>query len=214
MKRPLDTRAACGLVRRECGISVAELLTVLTILGMVVTFAYLAFNSASGISDATQAQSQAREAGMRVLDMMALEIRQAREAHHGNGAFAIWGPRDCAFFADVTRDGHPEKIRYYVSNGKLFRTVAPPANSAEPYVFGAEGPPHVVLDGIKPSWTGNVFTYYAQAHPSVLATTPVAISAVGLNLVNDATIGTRTASVELSTTVKVRSVHNELDLEQ
>ena len=201
--------------RDEGGISVAELLVVVSVLGTVLTLSFLVFNSASGIADSTQAKSQAREAGIRVLDMMTKDIRQARKNSLPTDlplpAFATWTGRDCAFFADVTRDTHPEKIRYYVSGSNLYRTVAPPLNTKPPYVFGTPGPPQLVLAGIKSSWTGNVFTYYAKGNGSVLATSAGSISAVGLKLVNEATVGARTASVELSTTVKCRSLHNSLD---
>ena len=130
--------------------SVAELLIVLAVLGLVLTMSYLVFISATGISDATQAKSQAREAGMRTLDKLALDIRQAREAAYGNGAFAVWQPRECVFFADITHDRHPEMIRYYVSDGKLYRQVASPNTTSVPYTYGAYGPSQLMLGGIDP----------------------------------------------------------------
>ncbi len=187
---------------------------VVVILGIVLSLSYLVFLSASNISDSTQAKSQAREAGIRALDRMTMDVRQARELQIDNGAFAANEPRRCSFFADLSRDGVPDRVTYYVQGTRLYRTVALGSLVGTAYTFGSDGAPQLVLDGLSTSWTGSIFTYYNQDYPAVVATTTAAISAVGLNLVNSATIGKSTASVELSTTVKIRSVHNELDIEE
>jgi type II secretory pathway pseudopilin PulG len=195
----------------EAGLSYAELVVVLSILGVVIALSYLVFLSATNISDSTQASSQAREAAMRTLDKLTLELRQARPTTTGSTVvFASSAATSCEFFINLTPDSTTTlyEVNYYIQGTGLYRRVATGSLSGSTYTFGSYGSPQLMLDRISP--TQKVFRYYAQGS-TVETSNAAAISWVGVEIANSAKVGRQSASVDLSSTVKIRSVYNALD---
>ncbi len=207
----------CTRGRDDRGVSVIELLVVASILGIVITLSYLVFNSATRISDTSQAKSLAREAGTRALNRMTRDVRQAKKPSTTLDAFERFEAGRCSFFIDVVHDPQSprvtQRVTYEVSGTSLYRKVAPVTYVGSSPTIGQDGAPQLMLDGLNTS-SGGVFSYYSQAYPALTATSTASISAVGLRIVNSMTVGRSAASSDLSTTVKVRSVHNELDQEK
>lgn len=205
-----------SLTRRltdDAGLSMTELLVVLALLGMVLGVAYMLFGSVTGMTDRVEARTLAAEDGRRMLDRMTRELRQAREVVDGEGAFEDAQPRRCTFYCDLNHDGTPEKVRYRIVGKTLYRSEVSAASDVPPYTFGELGAEEVLIASLDGGWTGNVFTYYDNEDPAgeVPSGHPEDVSAVELKLVNSHTVGVKTAFVDLSTWVKVRSVHNTID---
>lgn len=202
-----------SVFRRDEGFTLSEMMVVTLLLGVIIMAAYLLMETVSGWSDRLEAQTIAAEEGRVVLDRLSRELRQAYEINENEGAFVDALPRQCTFYTDVDRNGTPDKVRYRVVNDRIYRSVASATSQMPPYTFLAFGPESVVEGALESSWTGSLFSYYDDQDPPVLlaSTDQAAISAVKIRLVNSVKVGQKTASVDVTTWVKVRAVHNTID---
>jgi hypothetical protein len=191
----------------------AELIVVLSLLPVVIGAVYMLFFTTNRLSDQTQAQSQATEQTRPAVEEITNEVRQSAEIVEGQGVFCIAEARRCAFYSDVDHDGTPELVTYRVSGQTLYRSVADATTPMPPYTYGPAGPETAVVTGIDPNWTDSVFAYYNDQDPATQVTAGdyADISALAIHIINTATVGGTTASVDVSTWVKIRSVFNSLD---
>lgn len=206
------------MFRRIChgdeGFTLSELMVVTTLLGVILAAAYMLMYTASSIADSLEAQTVAAEEGRAVLDQVSRELRQAYEAEEGKAAFITAQPREVCFYTDVGRDGYPDKVRYRVINDKIYRSQATAGTIMPPFVFSSFSADTPVQGVVESSWTGSLFTYYD--HPDAGNAAKVTaqlneISAVKIRLINKVTRGRKTASVDVTTWVKVRAIHNTID---
>jgi prepilin-type N-terminal cleavage/methylation domain-containing protein len=177
------------IVREQEGVTLTELLIVISLLSVVVIAAYLLFDAVSGMAD----------------------LRQAQEIQDGGGAFAAnMAPTDMSFYANVDRSSEaPELIRYRQSGARLLRSVRYGTLQVPSYGTYLPATPTetVVLSMMDPAVT----TLFVGMNTSETATTDKAlISSVEIRLRNGATAGRRTAYCEMTTKVKVRSVQNAI----
>ncbi len=200
-------------IRGDAGFTLTEMLVVTLLMGMVLGLVYLVMGAVSSTADTLEARSIAADENRMVMDQITRELRQAQEIVEGNGVFLRAQPRQCAFYADVDHDGMPELIEYRVQGGTLYRSEARSTVAVPPYTFGQPGGEVVVAGSLSSGFTGNVFTYYDNADPAdeVSSGHTEDISAVNLRLVTGKTVNKKTAFVDLSTWVKIRSVHNTID---
>jgi prepilin-type N-terminal cleavage/methylation domain-containing protein len=210
-KRPIrGARAPAG----EGGFSLLELLITLAILPIVLAAAYLVFITLSGNYSSVSAQSEATSEAQRALDIMVREMRQAREIvidDNGNtAALATATPTYCSFYADMDRDGVPERITYYVDGTDLYRKMEEPAASVYPYGF-VNGPAQRVVNLTTTSQV--VFTYYYDGSPDTPAASPVTpaqVSAIGIRLSASRPSQNGQIAVDFTTRVKIRALFNSL----
>lgn len=197
----------------DAGVSLAELLVVAALLPIVIGGAFLLASTTDRMSDRAQAQFQATEQTRLAVDQITNEARGSVEIVEGQGTFCIAEARRCAFYADVDHDGTPELVTYRVSGQAIYRSVAEPTTPMPPYTYGPAGPETAVVTGIDPNWSGSVFTYYNDQDPAtqVAAGDYADISALAVHIINTAVVDGVTASVDMSTWVKIRSVFNSLD---
>lgn len=200
-------------LRDDSGFSLSEMLVVSVLVSVIITAAYFVLNTVSGLSDTVEARAVAAEESRLFLDTITRELRQAEEPVEGNGVVLTAQDRQITFYTDLDHNGIPERVRYYVNAGALYRVQATATNVVAPYTYGAESAPRRVITQIKGDWTGKIFTYYKQAQPpTLIASGAVAdISAIQIEVFNGATFGVKTAYVDQKTWVKVRSVHNTID---
>ena len=199
--------------RSDDGVTLAELLVVMTLLVLVVSSSYLLMNTVSGWIDTVDARSRATDQARVMIDRITRELRQAVEITEGGGAFSDAQPRRCAFYSDVDHDGAPELVTYRVQSKYLYRSVAEPSKTVPPYAPYGAAVETLVMSSVDSSWNGNVFTYYDRSDPpaEVSPGHEEDVSAVSLRLVNYATVGKKTEFVDLSTWVKVRSIKNSIE---
>lgn len=198
----------------DAGVTLIELLTVVSLLSVVVAAAYMLFGSASAMSDQLEARAAAMEENRKGMYSITRELRQAVEITDAGGAFQAAQPRQCEFYTDVDDDGAPELVKYRVHQGQLLRSVFEPTTQVAPYTFGATGSAEqAIISSIDGSWNGNIFTYYDRSDPPAEVNNghKEDASAVSLRLINYATVNHKTAFVDLSTWVKIRSIHNSID---
>ncbi len=195
------------------GYTLTELLVVTILMGMVLGLVYLVLGAVNSTADSLEARTIAADDNRMIMDRITRELRQAQEIVEGHGVFATAQPRQCSFYADVDHDGVPELIQYRVQGNTLYRSEARATASVPPYTYGAFGSETVVAESLSGGFTGNVFTYYDNQDPAQEANNGHTedISAVKLRLVTGKTVNRKTAFVDLSTWVKIRSVHNTID---
>ncbi len=198
------------ILNREDGMTLTELTVALALTGVVLATAYLLLATGSRIVDSLQARDAAVSEGRIAMDRLTREIRQAYEASDGTGAFAVNQPRCCSFYVDLNHDRLPERLTYYVQGNQLLRTMATPTTIVPPYSFGAESSPVVIVSNLSSGWSGSMFTYYNDTSSVVASTSPATVSAVDMRIVNQSTVGKSVASSDLSTWIRVRTVHNSI----
>jgi prepilin-type N-terminal cleavage/methylation domain-containing protein len=198
----------------EEGFTLTELMISITLMGVVLSAAYLLLNTVSLDSNLVQARSQAAEENRHAMEVISTEIRQAVEAVSSYGAFdsSTLSATYCTIYSDIDRDGVPEKVSYYVQNGKLMKTAYQHGIAFSPYNFSATqmaGYPKVVVSGVT---NADVFTYFdGQSPPQVVpASRSQDISAVTIHIVDTATVSGSVGTSDITTWVKIRSVHNSV----
>jgi prepilin-type N-terminal cleavage/methylation domain-containing protein len=193
------------------GFTLVELLISLALMGFVLSAAYLLLNTVSGDSNIVQARSQAVEENRHAMEVISTEIRQAVEEFDSAGVFKTMGATDCTFTSDVDHDGVPELVRYYLSSGKLYKDVKQHTKNFPPYTFSATsatGYPKIVCSAVTNT---DIFTYLDQSSPTPLAVTSLPdIAAVTIHIVDTATVSGAVGTSDVTTWVKIRSVHNTI----
>lgn len=200
-----------GIIRSDTGFTLAEMLVVIVLLGVILAAAYMLMGTATGIANQIEAQTVAAEEGRVVLDQLSRELRQAYEINENEGAFLVAQPREVVFYTDVERDGRPDKVRYRVVEDKIYRSQSSATTDMPPYTFTAFTADAPVQGVLESTWGESVFTFYTNTNPPVQAVAPADISAVKIRLKNVVIRGQKSASVDVTTLVKVRSVHNTID---
>ncbi len=200
-------------MRDDTGFTLTELLVVTLLMGMVLGLVFLVMGAVSATADSLEARTIATDENRMAMDQITRELRQAQEIVEGDGVFLRAQPRQCAFYADVDHDGVPELVEYRVQGQTMYRSEARSEVAVPPYTFGQPGADTVVAQSLSSGFTGNVFTYYDSEDPAgeVSSGHSEDISAVKLRLVTGKTVNKKTAFVDLSTWVKIRSVHNTID---
>jgi len=169
--------------------SLTELLVVSVLMSVIIATAYMLFGAAQTIGDSASARAIAADDAQTAIDKIGKELRQAidnssTQDETKGGAFTIAEANRVQFCSDVTGDGKPEQVTYYVAGGDLVRTVAPPTNSEALWTFGVAGAPTIEVENVDTS-TGSLFCYHSNTVP----VTPVACSAGqqhGFTIVNSA----------------------------
>ncbi len=191
------------------GFSLTELLVATAILPIVLSAAYLVFITLSGNYSSISAQSEATSEAQRAMDTMVREMRQAQEVTTDGGAVAVATETTCTFYADLDRDGRPERITYYVDGSDLYRAQALPVNQVYPYGY-VDGPAQRVVNLTTASAV--VFTYFDNGSPNtpVSHPNPPDVSAIGIRLSASRPAQNGQVSVEFTTRVKIRALFNSL----
>jgi type II secretory pathway pseudopilin PulG len=196
---------------RDEGFSVTELTVVLVLIGFILGAAWMLMQAASTTANWTEATSIASEEARNGIDIMSTELRQAREVTEGAGFMSVMATRQITFYTDVHHDGRPDRVTYYQSGSSLMRRETSASTTFAPFTFLPESAPTTMVRGLSAGYTGPIFTYWTDSDPSVAATQIVNASAICVRVVDTARSGTMTATVDISTWVKIRSVHNTLN---
>jgi prepilin-type N-terminal cleavage/methylation domain-containing protein len=208
---PRSGAMARRIVRDQEGVTLTELLIVISLLSVVVIAAYLLFDAVSGMADLVEAKSRATDQTKLAMERIIRELRQAQEIQDGGGAFAAnLLPTDMSFYANVDRSSEaPELVRYRQSGVRLLRSVRYATVQVPPYGTYLPATPTetVVLSMMDLAIT----PVFAGLNTSETVTADKAlISSVEIKLKNGATAGRRTSYCEMTTKVKVRSVQNAI----
>jgi prepilin-type N-terminal cleavage/methylation domain-containing protein len=199
------------IAREQEGVTLTELLIVISLLSVVVIASYLLFDAVSNMADFIEARSRASDQTRLAMERIVRELRQAQEISEGGGAFAAnMMATDMAFYADVDRSTlAPERVRYRLSGSQLLRSV-----SYSPTQFPPYGPyPTTATETVVASMMDTATTpiFVGKDINEATSTARGLISSVEIRLRNGATAGRRTAYVEMTSKVKVRSVQNKIE---
>jgi hypothetical protein len=120
-------------------------------------------------------QSSATDNARRGVEYALENIREASYGADGSFPIATAATSTITFYADVDNDGTVEKIRYYLSNGTLYRGVTNPAGSPPSYT-GQPETSSVVANYVQNGTSTPVFNYYDDT--GTLLSTPADVSKV------------------------------------
>lgn len=201
------------LMHNEEGTTLTELMVVTMLMGMVLSLVWMMMGAVTKMADGMQARTIATDDGRQAMDRMTRELREAMEVSEGAGVFTVMSARQCTFYADITHDGIPERITYRVTGSSLIRSELAATNGAPPYTFSTTPTTEIVMSTVDSTWAGALFTYYDNADPPSVVTSPNFgnVSAVALNLVNSVSVGKSSYSVTQQTWIKIRSVQNTIN---
>src|SRR6266481_2953183 len=179
----MQTRSNAAAAPQRRGFTLIEMLVVIVITGLVGaavtgTIQYF-YQKNAYLLEQTDALDNARRA---MLDA----VRTLREASYGDdGSFPVANAATSTitFYADINNTGSVQKIRYYISNGTLFRGVTSSAGVPPVYV----GQPEVtttVASFVRNASSTPLFTYFDStgAVLSATSTNPALISAVTISV--------------------------------
>ncbi|KND50046.1 MAG: Type IV pilus pilin [Parcubacteria bacterium C7867-008] len=191
------------------GLSLVETMVVLALLtsigvalsGMMQFF----YQKNAFLLEQTAALDNARRS---VLDA----IHSIREASYGNdGTYPISAAATSSltFFSDLDNDNSVEKVRYYLSNGTLYRGVTDSAGTPPSYAGRPEATTTVAVY-VRNATSSPIFTYYDDSGVPLSATSTnvAAVSAVTISIWIDLNPNRAPNTFNLSETVTLRNLRN------
>jgi hypothetical protein len=92
------------------------------------------FTNAAGQSGLLSGSDQARKLSFQLVS----ELRNASSSNTGAFALEQAGDQQLVFYSDLNNDGVVERIRYYLSSGKMLKGVVTPTGSPLAYNLGSE----------------------------------------------------------------------------
>jgi prepilin-type N-terminal cleavage/methylation domain-containing protein len=191
------------------GFSLAEIMIVTMLMGVILSAAYLAMGTVSTVSDGIMARGQAQDQGQGAIERMVRELRMAQvitdPATNDEIRMANATPTNVSFYADIDHNGQIDRVTYNVAGGLLTRTVAYSGKAAVgPDDFGADSAP-VTLAKLDPTDT-TVFSYTDGASPPGLNPPADAVTTVQISISTVAKSGASSVTVDFPTTqVQVRA---------
>lgn len=141
----------------------------------VVTFSLYYLNNYSFSLEANQAISIAQQN----ITRMVREIREAKSADNGAYALAQTDDNTFIFYSDVTNDGRPDRIRYFINGTQLMKGIIEPTTVPVNYPSANEKV-SIVSDYVD-NLGHALFTYYNSSWPSDTINNPLAASQRLLN---------------------------------
>ncbi|MEW6276058.1 MAG: prepilin-type N-terminal cleavage/methylation domain-containing protein [Bacillota bacterium] len=133
------------VLRSQAGLSLAELLTALAILGFVLGAIYQYFFYAQNSADRAFAEARAIQEARLVMERMGREVREAQPAIEDDEgrekAVERVSAAELRIYTDVDGDGRPEMVCYRLRDDilTLDRGTAEPENDHFPYLYGEPG---------------------------------------------------------------------------
>lgn len=153
------------------GFTIIEVFVVVAITGlmmssifsMIVTF----YRGNAYVFEATLSVDSAR----RGLASTLHALREASYADDGNYPIAAAATSSILFYSDIDSDGGIERVRVYLLNGTLYRTIVNAAGNPPSYV-GQSTATTTIATYVRNASTTPVFTYYDSTGVQLSTTTP------------------------------------------
>jgi prepilin-type N-terminal cleavage/methylation domain-containing protein len=188
------------------GFSLAEMMMVTMLVGIILSAAYLAMNLVNKVSDGLIARSAAQDQGQLALETMTREIRQGQEISDPSTGdlykTAAMTATKYSFYSDIDHDGYVERVTYTDANGLLTRSVARSNMAAPaPSNFPATDSSSTVIANVDPTDL-TLFQYTDDATPTPnFLTSDAKLTAVVVSLVTVAKSGPTSATVSFPNSV-------------
>lgn len=197
----------------DSGFTIIEMTIVLMLLAVMMGAGWMLMQSAGNIADQTQAQSQATDETRGALDRITRELRSSQEATENMGAVSTMTTNSISFYVDLRHDGYLDRVTYFMSGRSLMRRETSATTIMPPPVFHSpESAATTMVANISPTFTGAIFQYKNNyTYPPGTATIPQDVSSVVVRIVDTVTVGRKSATVDLSTWVRIRSVLNSIN---
>jgi prepilin-type N-terminal cleavage/methylation domain-containing protein len=117
------------------GYTLAELVVVLALLGLVLSIIYPLFFFVQASFNRASAESDAVQEARLLLLQMGSEVREARKPAPALDAVMVPSPERLDIYSDLNGDGRPEMISYRLRAGMIERRVASPLEAAYPFSY-------------------------------------------------------------------------------
>lgn len=195
------------------GFSIIEFIVVIGIV-MIVTIAMTRFSSnVLSLNRATVEGLRAQEQLRKTLSKIAGELRDAQTGATGSYSVASIATSSLTFFSDVTGDGVPERLHYFVSGEKLMQGVTVPEGS--PLTYGEGDEKLTTTLNYLVATTTPVFTYYDGSYTGsgqalALPADVSKVRMVGISLTVDKDKNEPPQAVTASTFTTIRALKDNL----
>lgn len=165
----LDSLSSSVQLKR--GFTLVEILvTLFIILSIVGLISYLALYFSRNYSFSFEEQKSIAEAQQGVYTMIR-EIREARSGDDGSWALSETEDNNLVFYADVTNDGKPDKVRYFLDGEELRKGIIEPTQVPVTYPDANEVIRTIAYN--VDNETHPLFTYYNGNWPGDSTTNPL-----------------------------------------
>jgi len=186
------------------GFTLVEIMTVLALFGifstLALSFITTSFKATRFESEQAEAVKQARD-GMSV---MKREIRGAIDSEAGAYAISEIDDNQFEFYADTDDDDEVEKIKYYVDNIELKKTITDPGPLHD---YAGTGSTITIANYIN-NHEENIFTYYDSDYSQTSQINLVRL--INIKLKINVTPEIAPADVYVETDVTLRNVKSNL----
>lgn len=192
----------------------AEMVIFLAILAVIMIAVYsfeanvFIYTNQSGVQITNTWQAEA------LLKPMTKELRGMVPSATGSYPIASVATSSIAFFVDVNNDGSIEEVRYFLSNGNLYRGVTVPSGSPLSYNLNNETK-KVLANGVVSSSTLPLFRYFDGTYEgtSTPLVYPINISSIrymDINVIIDSDPNRSPVPRTFTSGVSLRNLKNNL----
>jgi prepilin-type N-terminal cleavage/methylation domain-containing protein len=191
-------------IKNNHGFTLIEVLIAMAILGFLATtsgnFIITTFRAMRYGSEFDDAVVNARKAA----EDISRELRGLNNSDRGDYPIALAGPQDLIFYSDLDYDGDFDRIRYYISNRILYKTMIEPG-AARDYPGAGET---IMIANFVNNLAQDVFTYYDG---SVAETADInTIRLIRIHLLFNVTPGVAPDDILVETDVNLRNLKSNL----
>lgn len=171
--------------RLNRGITLAELVISIAIFAALALLIGLFGKNIFSFNYYIQADLGAQMEGRRAVAKMVSEMREMSPSSLGAYPIAVAATSSITFYSDIDGDPLKEKVRYYIQNGKVLKSVAKLGGSPPSYDFGS-AVITTVAQSVANGTSTPLFEYYDAnyAGTSTPLSIPVNISSVKLVKIN------------------------------
>jgi hypothetical protein len=195
------------------GVTIVEILTVVGVL-LIVSLAVGVFQKdVIVLNSVMRGGLEAEREALKVVKVMANEIRRAVPGADGSYPLVSVSSTTMTFFSDVDNDPAVEKVRYYVSGGKLYKGVTN-ATTTPPYYTGQPETSYPMIDYLlDPS--ASIFAFFDSNYDGTTAplASPIPVDRVRLvkvSIVIDRNAYHAPKAIQVETQVSIRNLKTNL----
>ncbi len=200
-------------LRYKRGVTLVETLTVVGVL-LIVSLSVASFQKdVFLLNSVMRGGLEAEREALKIIKVISSEIRKASPGADGSYPLVLTNSKEIVFFANIDDDALIEKVRYYVSGGKLKKGVTKPTANP-PYYAGQPEVSYLLIDYLLDP-NANIFYYFDSSYDGTTAplSSPVAIDRVRLIKISisiDQNAAQAPKAISVETQVSIRNLKSNL----
>lgn len=196
------------------GFTVVEMLVYIGIFGILIVLVGALGKDIFFYNNVIQSDLGAQLDGRRVVHSLVSSLREASPSSLGGYPIAQVGTSSITFFSNVDSDSLKEQVRYYLTNGKLYRGVIKPTGNPLVYNVASESTT-LEISNITNSSSTPIFQYYDTNYggSGTALASPVDIPSIRLikvNVIIEKDVNRSPVPLSITSQVSIRNIKDNL----